>query len=248
MYNIIDKKGIRGRAVYIGDGYFLTAYHVVKDEETSLKLIAQLSRYTNYAMSFKILYYDSDADIALLKISVDNREGKALVHLIPRLLRVGENVSSFTRLLGRPLSQSYEFEIYGKDYYGEKSDIKVGKFILPSGSLLFETQGFVLDNSLFLKGEIDNTKIAKYKKYLNYSQFSSLMMYDGDSGSPVFLRLDVDRYILVGIVTNVLGIRHRIITPNHPLKYKGMQQTGALFTNRNSIAKMMMNYNLETKK
>ena len=46
--------------------------------------------------------------------------------MTPRILRVGENVSSFTRLSGSLPSQSYEFEIYGKDYYDEKSDIKIG--------------------------------------------------------------------------------------------------------------------------
>ena len=247
LYDIVNKR-TRGRAVHIGNGYFLTAYHVVKGVETSHKLIPQLMRYSNYAKDFKILYYDIDADIALLKVSVDNREDKSLVHLSPRVLRVGENVSSFTRLSGSPFSQSYEYEIYGKDYYDEKSDMKIGKFDLPAGSLLFETRGFVLvkNESLILKDVIGGEEIAK--KSLKYSQFTSLMMYNADSGSPVFLRLDVDRYVLAGIVTSALGIRHKIITPNHPLKYKGMQQTGALFAHRDSIEKFIMNYNSESKK
>ena len=247
LYDIVNKR-TRGRAVHIGDGYFLTAYHVVKGVETSHKLVPQSIRYRNYAKDFKILYYDSDADIALLKASVDNREGKSLVHLSPRILRIGENVLLFTRLSGSPLSQSYEYEIYGKDYYDEKSDMKIGKFSLQAGSLLFETQGFVLvkNDSLILKDVIGVDEISK--KSLKYNQFTSLMMYQGDSGSPVFLRLGVDRYVLAGIATSALGIQHKIITPNHPLKYKGMQQTGASFAHRDSIEKFIMNYNSESKK
>ena len=116
---------------------------------------------------------------------------------------------------------------------------------MPTGSLLFEIQGFVLlkNDSLILK-EIDRPKIIDS---LKSSQFTSLMMYNADSGSPVFLRVDTNRYILAGIVTSALGIKHKIIMPNHPLKYKGMQQTGVFFTNRNVIEKLIVNY-LETKK
>lgn len=247
LYDVIDKKGTAGRAVHIGDGYFLTAYHVVNGRETSHKVIPQSIRGTIYSNDFKILHYDSDADIALLKVPVENRKGKPLVHLSPRILKVGENVSSFTRLSGKPLSQPYEYELYGKDYYDKKSDIKIGKFNLPAGSLLFETQGFVLvkNDSSIISVPSSTPSVAKS---LKYSQFTSLMMYNADSGSPVFLRLGADNYILAGIVTSGLGIEHGIVTPNHPLKYKEMQQSGVIFADRDSIEKMIVNYNLKTKK
>lgn len=72
--------------------------------------------------------------------------------------------------------------------------------------------------------------------------FSSINSFHGDSGSGVFIYTGDEKYRLAGIITSGRGIKNLIKTPNHPLGYGDMQQTGAVFANRDPIENLIKRY------
>ena len=243
LFDVKDKETTRGRAVHIGDGYFFTAYHVVDGNTKNIKLVPQLRRWghlVDYTTSFKILDYDNESDIALLQAPSNKRkEGATKLHLASEIPSIGDKVSVFIRISNVPRNAVYEFEYDGKDFYDEsKPAPKIGKLILPADSLLLEKEGKVLryDQQYFLKIK------GYYKGTPENENFTSISAFDGESGQPVFLKISDDKYVFAGIARGAVGIKHKIPTPNHPLGYKGMQQTGAFFVHREPIKRLILKY------
>ncbi len=185
--------------------------------------------------------YDENADLALLKIPVEDRKGQARLHLAQAPLNVGEGVSIFLRVLGRRRLADYEFELKGRDYYNPATELNLGKFILPADSLLFEKQGWVLPYRPEMIGKSvedkDNSLIPAVD-----ANFSSILSYNGESGSPIFARLRNGRYSFVGILASGWQIEHEIPTPGNPLGFASMAQTGTIFAHRNPITRLIENY------
>lgn len=247
LYNIRMEGGIqsstRGRSIHIGDGYFLTAYHVVDPKKVgrgqSLKLLPQSrGRLSDFAQGFKIVHYDEESDLALLKIPVERMEGKANVHLALNSPNLDEVVSVFYALSEEPRQTPYEFDLLGKNYYDERDIMRLGKLVLPANSSLFEKQGKILpyDKYLFMKKFGINPIPTG-------GSFSSITGFDRDSGSPVFLKYPNDKYVFIGIVTAAWPMWHQIGTPGNPLGFKWIYQHGTLFPNRYPIKSLIRNYN-----
>lgn len=265
------KKGIegktKGRAVSIGDGYFLTAFHVIDPEESkkearemaqdmslrlediSVKLVPQNRRGygTDFAQGFEVAYRDRESDLALLKAPVENRSGRAKVHLASPSLSIGQAVSTFFWVSGIPKVVKYEFELNGRNYYDNATTMRLGKLILPANSLLFEKQGWVLPyNPDLMRKSSDDTDQSLIP--VKDGNFSSIMSYNGESGSPVFVRLRNGKYIFAGILTAGWQIEYYIKTPENPLGYSHMAQTGTIFAHREPIARLISGYNPGVKK
>ena len=234
----------KGRAVSIGDGYFFTAYHVVeptKDKKETMRILPQSRRgyVVNDAKNFELVAFHKNTDVALLKAPVEKTEGKASVHLGPWQLKEGNIVSTFTMLTGRPRQTDYNFELHGVDFYDKNKKMRVGRFYLPSGSLLFEREGSVLP---YNEEEIKKIPGSGFVSAQS-ANFSSMINYNGNSGAPVFVRLRDGKYALVGIVTIAVQIKHSIKTPGNPLGYDSTAQIGTIFAHKDSIERLIRAYN-----
>ncbi|MBI3027826.1 hypothetical protein HYY70_06980 [Candidatus Woesearchaeota archaeon] len=239
----------KGRAVNIGNGYYLTAYHVVEPKSGSkevMRMIPQSRRgyVVNDARTFELASFDKTIDLALLKAPVEKAEGKAVVHLGPWELKEGNLVSTFTRFTGRPKQADYNFELQGVDFYDKDGKMRVGRLYLPAGSLLFQVEGSVLP---YKEEEIKKIPGSGFVPAQN-ANFSSMINYNGDSGAPVFVQLRDGKYALVGIVTSGVQIEHSIKTPGHPLGYDATAQIGTIFAHRDSIERLIKAYNPDVTK
>ena len=240
LYEVMDSGATKGRAFHIGDGYLLTCAHLIEGLIQNLDIKYQGSgRYSRQRFHFEKLKVDHENDIGLIKLSVDyKRRGKALMHLNKEPPKVGDDVSFFTRLYGRPRSHEYDLSYGGLDFYDEKKVVRLGRMILHKNSLLFERQGQILEYR-----EEELMKISEDKKANRDNEcFSSAMTRQGDSGSPIFLRKDENKYLLTGIVTQLVSAEHMIPTPGIPLGYTKMQQRGAVFAHRKPIADLIDKY------
>ena len=241
LFDVKDKETTRGRAVHIGDGYFITVYSAVNKNPENMKLSPQLLKWSNadYESNFRVVSYDKESDIALLQIPVNKRKGKASLHLANKISSIDDKVSAFIGISGFPRDEPYKLEYDGRDFYDQsKPAQKIGKLILPAGSLLFEKEGKVLryDKQYFKKIK------GFYGGMPENENFTSISVFNGESGLPVFLKISDEKYIFAGIVRAGFGIEHKIPTPNHPLGYKGMQQTGAFFVHREPINRLILEY------
>ena len=219
------KNQTRGRAVMIGDGYFLTAFHVVnpkeakteavkvardlsvKLEDISMKLIPQYRRgyLRDFAQEFELVSYDEKSDLALLKAPVEDRNGQARLHLAQSPLNADEGVSIFLRVLGRRRLIDYNFELKGRDYYNPAKELNLGRLSFPAGSLLFEKQGWVLPYRPQVIGKLIEDKDKALISDAD-ANFSSILSYNGESGSPVFARLRNGSYLFVGMLNSACQI------------------------------------------
>lgn len=122
LYEIMDSGSTIGRAFHIGDGYLLTCAQVIEGPIHNLDIKYQGSgMYSRHRFHFDKLEVDYENDIGLIKLSVDcKRTGKALMHLSKKPPKVGDDVSFFTRLYGRPISHEYDLSYGGKDFYNGK--------------------------------------------------------------------------------------------------------------------------------
>ena len=244
LYDINGREGTLGRAIHIGDGYFWTAYHVVKENQQKMQLKPQARRSFIGGAGFHVLDYDPITDIALLQSDIQSKQGKALVTLYSRDLEINDQVLLFKRLSGRSLRKKYEKDLQGINFYDNRKKLYLGKFVLPENSLLFENQGRILFNNP------STIKVASTDRKVDpkNENFSSLMAYKGDSGSPVFVLLNDGTYAFVGIATTALGIDNWVETPKHPLGYEKMQQTGTYFTHQGPIDRLIMKYKPDLKR
>ena len=246
LYDILefDSKGniiAEGRATHLGDNYFLTAHHVVSEETSNFRLIPQWRRsyVLDYHQDFEIVEHDEKSDLALLKTSRRDFKAKAKLHLDSKVPSLDEKISTFIRLTGRPSNKNYEFEYGGRDFYDESKKVaNLGKLILPAQSLLLEIQGKVLKyDETYL-----NQKKGNHKGTSENEVFTSVLGFSGESGQPMFVRDDEDKYIFTGIVTGGYGLKHIIPIPNNPFGRKPIQQVGAFFAHRNPIEKLVKKY------
>ncbi len=173
-----------------------------------------------------------------LRTELDSQKGRPLIHLPKATLKEGDIVSQFMRLYGTPLDKDYEFVINGKDFYNPEKDAKnIGILSIPKGSLLYEKRGKVL--------KIDSTHFNKKWEHIpsiENKTLATILSYNGESGSPVFVMRSDDEYHFAGIITFGYQLKHMINTPEHPMGRTGMAQTTILFANRNPIKKLITSY------
>ncbi len=254
----------RGRAISIGDGYFLTTYHVVAHDsdfeenakiiseessvnlsDVSLQLVPQsnsLNAPDNYVFptGFEIVAYDKDSDLALLKAPVEKKEGKAKVHLAAELPKLDQGVSAFVRGTDVPKAIAYDFALNGVNYYDGSRAMNLGKLILPANSLFTEIQGWVLP---YHRNLISDESGKKHPHTLETNgNFSSILSRKGYSGSPVFLRLNNGNYQFAGIADEGIWIKHMIPSPGEPFATDPIQQSGTIFTHRVPIERLIRKY------
>ncbi|MBT3405697.1 hypothetical protein HN419_00860 [Candidatus Woesearchaeota archaeon] len=230
-----------GRATHLGGNYFLTAAHVVDEYFSSMRVTPQWRRgyLMNQSGSFTVVEYDEKNDLALLKSEHDVGDGDAKIHLSPHIPKLGDDISTFLRLVGAPSREDYNQIINGLDFFDKsKSANALGRILLPANSLLLEKRGQVLEYRQDMFAEVDGRK----KLIPGSELFTSNMSYDGESGGPVYHRIGTNDYLFAGILTGGLGIKHEIKTPNNPLGYETMQQTGTFFTHRDRVEELVRRY------
>lgn len=227
LYDIKDKEQIHGRAIHIGDGYFLTAFHVIEDEETDLQLFPQLihDNRLRRAGNFKVITTDTDSDLALLRIHNHEKSDAPLIRLFDRIPELGESVSEFIRYDGNKVNTDYAFQ------FEHEHIPKLGRIILRANSPLLEKQGEVEYNS----------NNPHYPRYV-HTFGAPIPTLFGDSGSPVFVKVDMGKYTLVGIASKIYGDLFRTLTPNHPFFNKDGYSLGSIVIDREAIERVISQY------
>ena len=225
LYDIENEKGVLGRAVHIGDGSLLTALHVIRP--VGLQLVQQLrqGQKEKYAKKFEVVEYDANNDVALLRMHDYENTEKPLIQLGNRVPQLGETVSEFVRVYGS-MGSDYIFQFKWEDAYYSSDTYGLGRIILPANSHFLEKQGEVRYNR-------DNTPSnSTYRENCFYAPIPTL---EGDSGSPIFLRVADDKYVFVGILSRSYGTRH-------PLRNKRGYFTGAVIVDRGPIERLILQY------
>jgi hypothetical protein len=242
LFDIKYKGKTTGRAIHLGDHYFLTAYHVVEDRNDKIFLIHQYKRGKpkKNSMSFEILFYDKNSDLALIRSEKQiEKKGKPLLYLSITNPEPESNVSKFLGLIGSPREERFEFEYSGKDfYYPDDAFGVMGTMIMHEYSLLYEIEGRTLKyHEPFFKkafSEYSGNEITR--------TFTTILTYNGDSGSGIFTKLSEDKFVFTGIITHSYGINFEFDTPEHPLGYKRMQQAGGIYSHRVAIERLIQQY------
>ena len=249
LYDIQSPTDTMGRAFKISDTLFLTNYHVIQKVITAGKyaqLIKQEQRgiILNQEGEFEILEYDTKSDLALLKLKgYKETDDEAVVHLYKRNPGEKEKISEFIHLSGEGgQHKGYHLDFGGKDIYSKEKHIEhLGSFHLPPNSALFEKKGYVLP---FKEKKIQKlTKPLSSKK--EYEIISSVPVYQGESGSPVFLETGENEYYLVGIVTKTLDTGEIISTPEDPLGYMAYNRTVSFIVHQDAIRRFIKKYLLK---
>ena len=220
LYDIKLENGHRrGKAVHLGDNYFLTVYHVVK-EKNNLELIPQRG---GKKIKFTIVAYDPTNDIALLEA-----ENNIIATGMPKIfledddLEIGTLVSYFQKI--SPLRTDYNFTLEGKDWYNIDKDtlVTLGRFISPANTGLYETEGRVLDYEQLYYIRQSGPSLGESHEFI-----SSIMTYPGYSGGGVFIKLPGDKFNLSGIAKASYELEYSIETPGNPVRHKEYPQTAA---------------------
>ena len=231
------------RATYLGDNLFLTSYHVVDESSEDLVLIPQWKRdYTlNFQRKFKVVEYDLNSDLALLKTTDADNKGKAKLHLNNIIPSLDDSVSSFSWLTGKTSKETFEVKYNGKDLYDKTKIIKnLGKLILPANSHLFEREGKVLKyNKEYMKR---NYFRKGFRSSPENDIITSIKGSHGSSGQPVFLKKDKDKYLFIGITMGGFPLDYYTPVPNHPLGEDEIVQTITFVIHRSPIENLVRGY------
>lgn len=258
LMEIVSPIDVLGKTFHIGDGYCLTADHVIYPydhvmyadhivfNEDEMRINPQGDPYIfDREMGFKVLKRNPRNDVTLIRIDGYERSGKALFSIAENIHPVGDRLSFFTRL-DREMKEHYVREYDGVGFFDEKKEMeKLGRLILYEDSLLYERQGKVLEYG------VEELKKVSGDIGVNEGNecFSSLLAYAGNSGSPIFYRLGDNKYVLAGILSSTVYTKHKIAMPDHPLgkffDYESLQ-TGGIFINRGPIVQLIKNYLTET--
>ncbi|MEM7182897.1 MAG: hypothetical protein AAF518_18440 [Spirochaetota bacterium] len=258
LYDIQTDQGTRGRAFHIGNGFFLTAYHVIKGIKAPYYLVLQSKRgpvEDTKNASFQILHYIEKPDVALLQLKHRQRSLAGGVPLIQKAPAKNADVSLFIRLTkGNTGHSGYDLSFGGIDYYDAKQESKyLGRFLLPPASYLYEKRGLVID--------YDIAKIRKKIGYFNKSKkkqdrvyidsifnspqdktLTTISAYQGESGSPVFQRIEENQYQFAGLVLAVSLVNQLIPTPKHPLGFYAHDRTITLLAHQKPIVQLLKEY------
>ena len=240
LYNVVTKSKIEGKvqafsegsAVALGDGYYLTVYHVSGSNnnygEKYLLRQSKINSRPDLAQEFSVLWYNKDDDLALLRTQ-SVRTGKAAMRLSTQMPKEGVEVSVFD-VSNVPAKKDYKRELVGKDFHDSSKDIDLGRLVMLDGTRLFETQGRVVNYP-----EIQNESV------------SSLQTANGYSGSPIYLRLLDGKYMFAGILRGGIDVPFYVdvgqippgVFSDSPPKW---HQTGTVFKNRDTIKRFIESY------
>ncbi|MFH1403277.1 MAG: hypothetical protein ABIH11_03305 [Candidatus Altiarchaeota archaeon] len=258
----------RGMAMAIDDKgvYFITANHMVDEKPDELIIQTHLIEpgvtrtYAVLRSRFEVVARDEKADLALLRRQRFDFEqgepGGVVFSMSPEKPSPGEVVSRFERPVGVNVSdKEYNLVYGGSEFYEGMEEfyrqhgvkeydpkrVPLGKSILPAGKSIMEERGMVIPyrqediRRMYPKAKDDPNTDPSISALVTTSSFN------GDSGSPVFRRVDTikgEAYEFVGILTEGYGRVEWIETPGHPGHGK-MQHVVTQFTHRDAIERFL---------
>ena len=251
LYDVQSSTDTKGRAARITNNLFLTNNHVIADVisgYSDVRLIQQSNRgkFDGVKGKFKILYADAKKDLALLQIEDFSPKSKAILHLYDKVPNTNFKVSEFLRLVGENIKHSgYKQEFGGRDLYNQDLYMDyLGTLLLPPNSALYEKKGFILE---FKQAEILE-KTKNLPSYADTEIVSTIPIYQGESGSPVFGEIAPEKYYMIGVSTKALSVGETVSTPNSPLGFMGFDRTVSFIVHRNAIKNFILTYIEQLKK
>ena len=173
-------------------------------------------------------------------------EDKVYFHLYDQILKEKSEVSEFLRFDGDNIKhKGYQLKFGGFDLYDKSKYVDyMGAFILPPNSSLYEKRGYVLP---FQQKKIDI--LTKNLPSSPKTEFiTSIPVYQGESGSPVFFEKKKGQYYLAGITTKTLSVGDTISTPGHPLGMLAYERTVSFIVHRDAIFEFIQDYLNKSKK
>lgn len=247
-----EEDKLRGRGVYLGGGYILTANHVVDEDPRTLEVVSQ-SRHGyvwNNEQPFWIAHRDSSVDLALLHAEYDDVTWHPQFNLSSRDPEIGEWVSMFVRppFDGYTPDEAYSGTFSGVDFYERGNSVEnlwsYERHPVEAFGGLDELKGFVMP--------VDNARIAPMYRggvVLEHELLTTINHMGngrdnsgGKSGSPVF-QLEDGRWKLVGIMSKSFSLGNNYSdTTGHPSEYKAIQQSNAVIVGRSTIEKFLNDY------
>lgn len=263
LFDIKYRGSTAGRAVHLGSQFYLTAWHVIDGRDDDIHLVPQKHRTRpgEYQREFQVLHFDVATDLALLRglprpvrqksawasFWSGTEPGEALeidspgFRLWEKIPRAGDPVSKFIHLWGpKELPEDYTLDYVGLDFFPSnlKPQVK-GRVRMDAGDWLYEVRG----QTIPFKDSFFRDKFGNFRGRSDQSSFSSIITFNGDSGSPVFYSPQGEFYHFAGIITHSFRGPEKIFkTPGHPLGWKGMEQACGIFSHRDSIQKLIENY------
>ena len=241
LFDVQSPNSTLGRAVRLNSNLFLTNFHVV-NKQSSAQLVPQSKRgaLKDNTGKFDIIYFDKGRDLALLRLVQTKPNKSNYVHLYDKMPVANDKVSEFLDLVGDEMEHTgYKKDFGGRDIYDKDKYLSyVGSFILPPNSSLFEKKGLVF--------HFDQTKMdiltKKHPSKAEVEILTSIVIYQGESGSPVFLEITRNKYVLIGLTTKALDLGEQIFTPGDPLGFSAYARTANLVVHRDAIQQFVQNY------
>lgn len=240
---------LRFKALHLGDGLFLTVNHyndalkIKNIKIESMRLVQQTAMTLFSYEDFREIHTDKMKDLALLYAPKMKLKGKAVIQLNAVPPKEKEECSIFRIVDGY---EPKEFELIGKEYFNGSGSLRLGKEIFHKktwfdSNQLFEKRGFVLPYSFISK------LFARHPDMSEFFRPSDLFLITilgegGDSGTPVFRKLEGDKFQLIGVLSGQWTEKNGVPMENHPFHrgYKGVQQTGAFSINNTAIREFIL--------
>lgn len=250
LFDIQTEEGTSGRAIAIGQGYFLSAWHVVR-EGKEYCVVLQAERIHGTCFPIYILTEDSDKDLVLLKSPVKNAKiNLPMITLTENSTYSNNRSYSFYKVLtgkntGKNFQVTYEIE---EHYMPEKERKKYPVHLNYNPDIrLFEINGYLMTYDTkriekIYKNHSDKENSMLYNLSKEEEYLFSFPVFNGDSGSGIFIKDHRGNLVLTGIVLRAWNTAKMISTPNNPLGHRAIQATITFAANRKSIESFIINY------
>lgn len=255
LFDIQSNDGTAGRAVAIGKGYLLSAWHVIRDDKNYCAVL-QSERMDGPCFDLFVLAQSPENDLVLLKSSSRDKRINLPVIALSSLSPSGQMQSEYTfykNLSGSGERKNFSLDYSIEEFYmpkGSQKTHRAGLRYFPSLNL-FEISGYRMSydikniEKIYGKGKnrkVDSKETFLYDLSQENEYLFSFPVFNGDSGSGIFIKDHRGQLSLTGIVLRAWNTRKMIATPGNPLGHKAMQTTITFAANRDSIENFIIRY------
>ncbi len=244
LFDIQTPDGTSGRAFLIGNGYLITAYHVIR-EKSNMCAVTQEDRIHGICYPIFPLSLDEKKDLALVYSDADIFQ-KSVISLFSGTGKM-EKFSFLKILSGKkkqePFLASYTMEEF---YHGNKREHKVNLQYHPD-SAAFEVSGHKMEydtKAIEIMYNLRKTEAdaVLYELSASEEDLYSFPVFNGDSGSGILAKDSRGNYHYTGVVLRAWNTRREIPTPGNPMGYKSIQATVTFAASASSVETFIIHY------
>ncbi|GEM_PF-3590827 len=244
LFDIQTPDGTSGRAFLIGNGYLITAYHVIR-KKNNMCAVSQEDRIHGICYPIFPLSLDEKRDLALVYSDADIFQ-KSVISLFRGTGKV-EKYSFFKILSGEkrtePFLVSYTMNEF---YHGNKREHSVNLLYHPD-SAAFEVSGHRMEYDTKAIEKMYNLRKKEedavlYELSASEEDLYSFPVFNGDSGSGILAKDNRGNFHYTGVVLRAWNTRREIPTPGNPMGYKSIQATVTFAAAASSVETFIIHY------